>query len=128
MARTDSKRTYATYEDDKMNHLQINIELAKALGWKQGNTPYVPNGHFTAVHGVVECLDADLNVFYKNLDYRDPVVFVAICKHWGLSVHYSDSYYLKPLVQKRAGNSFVEESVEKAAALCVIDLVKQGVR
>lgn len=109
-----------------MNHLQINIELAKALGWKQGNTPYVPNGHFTAVHGVVECLDADLNVFYKNLDYRDPVVFVAICKHWGLTVEFAKT--CSQCISYKNIHYSVSDSIEKAAALCVIDLVKQGVR
>ena len=101
--------------------LQINIELAKALGWKRGNTPYVPNGHFTAVHGVVECLDAGLDVFYKRLDYRDPVVFVAICKRWKLRVMHDAGCVL---IDGQYGRPTYDDCIEKAAALCVINLVK----
>ena len=106
--------------------LQINIELAKALGWKRGDTPYVPNGHFTAVHGVVECLDAGLDVFYKRLDYRDPVVFVAICKHWRLDTNHHTNMVVGKSIA--ADYFFQEDSIEKAAALCVIDLVKRGIK
>ena len=110
-----------------VSDLQINIELAKALGWKRGNTPYVPNGHFTAVHGVVECLDAGLDVFYKRLDYRDPVVFVAICKHWGITTQFRQNAAV--LCHDDFSVDYVpSDSIEKAAALLVIDLVKRGIK
>ena len=107
--------------------LQINIELAKALGWKQHYSPLIPDGHFTTVNGVVECLEAGIDVFYKRLDYRDPVVFVAICKHWGLEVVHS--IFLAHMFNSGVYVSKTDKSsIERAAALCVIDLVKRGMK
>ena len=87
----------------------------------------IPDGHFTTVNGVVECLETGIDVFYKRLDYRDPVVFVAICKHWGLVVSHSNSWDCYATVRRLNVNSHSSEYVEKAAALCVIDLVKLGI-
>ena len=106
--------------------LQINIELAKALGWKQHYSPLMPDGHFTVVNGVVECLEAGIDVFYKRLDYRDPVVFVAICKHWGLTVEFARTCSQR--VNYKDIHYSVSDSIEKAAALLVIDLVKRGIK
>ncbi len=87
----------------------------------------IPDGHFTTVNGVVECLETGIDVFYKRLDYRDPVVFVAICKRWGLVVSHSNSWDCYATVRRLNVNSHSSEYVEKAAALCVIDLVKLGI-
>lgn len=105
--------------------LQINIELAKALGWKQHYSPLIPDGHFTTVNGVVECLETGIDVFYKRLDYRDPVVFVAICKRWKLRVLHDAGCVL---IDGQYGKATYDDCIEKAAALCVIDLVKRGIK
>ena len=107
--------------------LQINIALAKALGWKQHYSPLIPDGHFTTVNGVVECLETGIDVFYKRLDYRDPVVFVAICKHWGITTQFRQNAAV--LCHDDFSVDYVpSDSIEKAAALLVIDLVKRGVK
>ena len=124
MARTDPKRTYATYEGDKMNRLQINIELAKALGWKEWIMPD-PRNTYKIEDERVYCWED--GAWFK-FDYRDPVVFVAICKRWGLVVSHSNSWDCYATVRRLNVNSHSSEYVEKAAALCVIDLVKRGIK
>ena len=104
--------------------LQINIALAKALGWKfTSASKILPNEagiKFTHVF-------CNKNGYLRIFDYRDPVVFVAICKRWGLVVSHSNSWDCYATVRRLNVNSHSSEYVEKAAALCVIDLVKLGI-
>ena len=131
MARTDPKRTYATYEGDKMNRLQINIELVEAMGWKK-TTKFLLSraeaGSYRVQDDGVWCL---LDGVYVNVvrrfDYRDPVVFVAICKHWGITTQFRQNAAV--LCHDDFSVDYVpSDSIEKAAALLVIDLVKRGVK
>ena len=104
--------------------LQINIALAKALGWKfTSASKILPNEagiKFTHVF-------CNKNGYLRIFDYCDPVVFVAICKRWGLVVSHSNSWDCYATVRRLNVNSHSSEYVEKAAALCVIDLVKLGI-
>ena len=96
-----------------MTDLQINIALAQAIGW-----------------GSLNDLKSDVEVFcwngqyWRQFDYRDPVIFVSICKRWKLRVNHSyhwvsdDGIYNKQVSEA--------DSVEKAAALCVIYAVKRS--
>ena len=112
--------------------LQINIALAKALGWKEWGTslPWgiMDNGFYHAsVDGVVWCKYVDENSFIeRKLDYRDPVVFVAICKRWGLTVEFAKT--CSQCISYKNIYYSVSDSIEKAAVLCVIDLVKRGIK
>ena len=98
-----------------MSDLEINIALAQAMGW-----------------GKLNDLKKDSEVFcwngqyWRQFDYRDPVIFVAICKHWKLVVNF-DGY-----VSGMAGFELVNQSdntcVEKSAALVVIGLANRGAK
>lgn len=58
---------------------------------------------------------------------RDPVVFVAICKHWGITTQFRQNAAV--LCHDDFSVDYVpSDSIEKAAALLVIDLVKRGVK
>ena len=106
-----------------MNDLQINIALAKAMGWKQLSSNEFCNtrktGVYAAINGVF-CFDYGQMPRARGFDYRDPVIFVAICKRWELQIEFPYKCY------KQGGRFIVAGSIEKAAALCVIDLVKKG--
>ena len=78
-----------------MNRLQINIELAKALGWKEWIMPD-PRNTYKIEDERVYCWED--GAWFK-FDYDD------------FSVDYVPS-----------------DSIEKAAALLVIDLVKRGIK
>jgi hypothetical protein len=97
-----------------MTDLQINVALAKAMGWLDADMEpsyYHPDR--------LMCNDHKLGG-YRIFDYRDPVVFVAICKHWKLSVQHSSLVcYCQPTFK-----DFSADTIEKAAALCVIDSAK----
>lgn len=124
MARTDPKRTYATYEGDKMNRLQINIELAKALGWRFTSASKILPNEVGIKFTHVFC---NKNGYLRIFDYRDPVVFVAICKHWGITTQFRQNAAV--LCHDDFSVDYVpSDSIEKAAALLVIDLVKRGVK
>ena len=122
MAWANQKRVCATYEGDKMNRLQINIELAKALGWKEWIMPD-PRNTYKIEDERVYCWED--GAWFK-FDYRDPVVFVAICKHWGITTQFRQNAAV--LCHDDFSVDYVpSDSIEKAAALLVIDLVKRGV-
>lgn len=108
--------------------LQINIELAEALGWGKSSTygaPSVTVGlRYAAYTGVVDCYTESKG--WQVFDYRDPVVFVAICKHWGITTQFRQNAAV--LCHDDFSVDYVpSDSIEKAAALLVIDLVKRGV-
>lgn len=108
-----------------MNDLEINIALAKAMGWVEVSDSDYTNmrktGFVVASDGII-CAYNFCSLDFK-FDYLDPVIFVAICKRWKLLVLHHAS-------QVRCGyaNEFNDMCIEKAAALCVIDTVKRGVK
>jgi hypothetical protein len=108
-----------------MSDLEINIELAKAMGWaelspfewiKTSKTGFI-------VDGIVLCSYQGYG-YSKEFDYRDPVIFVAICKRWGLFIRHNVNMAFEEYGTKQ----YKADSIEKAAALCVIDAVKRGVK
>lgn len=102
-----------------MNDLEINIALAQAMRWTKSSRYAVMYGQFEVFRQKVLCnSDGTLRKF----DYRDPVIFTAICKHWMLDVCFSGVVF-----PEYEAKSFRSESIEKSAALCVIDLAKRGV-
>ena len=98
-----------------MTDLQINIALAQAMGW-----------------GSLNDLKSDVDVFcwngqyWRQFDYRDPVIFVSICKHWQLVANFEG------FVSGSAGidliGSWQRDCIEKAASLTVIELAKRGAK
>ena len=114
-----------------MNRLQINIELVEAMGWKK-TTKFLLSraeaGSYRVQDDGVWCL---LDGVYVNVvrrfDYRDPVVFVAICKRWGITTQFRQNAAV--LCHDDFSVDYVpSDSIEKAAALLVIDLVKRGIK
>ena len=100
-----------------MTDLQTNIALAEAMGWS------VFDISASLYSQSLEAYDWDKNG-WRKFDYRDPVIFVAICKHWKLSVFFNRlNCYCQPALK-----TFSADTIEKAAALCVIDAVKRGVK
>ena len=93
-----------------MTDLQINIALAQAIGW-----------------GSLNDLKSDVEVFcwngqyWRQFDYCDPIIFVAICKHWKVTVRHANRYCVAP-----NGIGIWDDSIEKAAALCEIYAVKRS--
>ena len=111
-----------------MTNLQINIALAKAMGWVETTDSWLSDassGAFINSNGHIWCLpDSQCPHQQKPFDYRDPVIFAAICKHWKLSVFFNRlNCYCQPALK-----TFSADTIEKAAALCVIDAVKRGVK
>jgi hypothetical protein len=108
-----------------MTDLEINIALAKAMGWVEFEweewMDLAGNGFITN-DGQVLCSYKNSAITYK-FDYRDPVIFVAICKHWQLDVYFSGVVY-----PEFEAMPFRSEFIEKAAALCVIDAANRGVK
>lgn len=107
-----------------MTDLEINIALAKACGY----VCKIPQGLYPSAHGECHPFEGALYCnhydWVRKFDYRDPVIFVAICKHWKLSVfHRKFLCYCQPALK-----DFFADTIEKAAALCVIDAVKRGVK
>lgn len=100
-----------------MTDLEINIALAKAMGWdaldKENDDFRVYDAHH---YGGT----------WRKFDYRDPVIFVAICKRWRLVVNF-DGWVSHSTGIEVTGN-WCRECIEKAAALTVIDAVKRGVK
>lgn len=106
-----------------MTDLEINIALAKAMGWKFAK----PNGSCPSMRKTITglfCWDTE-KYGWRKFDYRDPVIFVAICKHWELDVNHHYKW-----VSDRGGimRDATNRGVEKAAALCAIDVAKRGVK
>jgi hypothetical protein len=109
-----------------MTDLEINIALAKAMGWVEFEweewMDLAGNGFITN-DGQVLCSYKNSAITYK-FDYRNPVIFVAICKHWKLTIfHNSLHCYCAPTLL-----DFNADTIEKAAALCVIAAAKRGVK
>jgi hypothetical protein len=104
-----------------MTDLQINIALAEAMGWGQNWDLMRSWDLMRDTYGkTVNCFDESLKA-WRKFDYRDPVIFVAICKHWKLNVRHKDGIcFLYPLSSPRV------ETIEKSAALVVIELAKRG--
>lgn len=111
-----------------MTDLQINVALAKAMGW-------LPSSKYTVMHGQYQVfrkiLTCNKDGVMREFDFRDPVIFMAICKHWELNIDhkymtvcYSDST-AEATVYIRAKNGLC---IEKATAICVIDAAKRGVK
>ena len=110
-----------------MTDLQVNIALAKAMGWKflsQIGFAGLKKTGFIVEDDEVIC-GYNFCLLNFKFDYRDPVIFVAICKHWKLDVHHGYRWVAggtNTLIDVGFG------TIEKAAALCVIDAVKRGVK
>lgn len=113
-----------------MTDLEINIALAKAMGWVETTDSWLSDsssGAFINANGYIWCLpNSEYPHQQKPFDYRDPVIFVAICKRWSLGC----SFYNGCNIVRQAVMSkfFKDDSIEKAAALCVIDAVKRGIK
>lgn len=103
--------------------LQINIELAKALGWRFTSASKILPNEVGIKFTHVFC---NKNGYLRIFDYREPVVFVAICKHWGLTVEFAKTCSQR--ISYKNIHYSVSDSIEKAAALLVIDLVKRGIK
>lgn len=104
--------------------LQINIELAKALGWRFTSASKILPNEVGIKFTHVFC---NKNGYLRIFDYREPVVFVAICKHWGITTQFRQNAAV--LCHDDFSVDYVpSDSIEKAAALLVIDLVKRGVK
>jgi hypothetical protein len=108
-----------------MTDLEINIALAKAMGWVELSVyewvKASKTGFIFDKHGVVCSYEG--YGYSKPFDYRDPVIFVAICKHWKLDIN-----HLYGWVSGSKG-VFINVgfgTIEKAAALCVIEMAKRG--
>jgi hypothetical protein len=107
-----------------MTDLEINIALAKTMGWDDLQMDYFGNPMQILVpqhRDILYCWDMGIR---RLFDYRDPVIFVAICKHWKLTIFHNCLHcYCAPALL-----DFNADTIEKAAALCVIDAVKRGVK
>ena len=119
-----------------MNDLEINIALAKAMGWesdqlaisfdktlytadwprKDNRKTVLQNRIFNPLHLMP----------WRKFDYRDPVIFVAICKHWALDVDYGIG--VAGCHQDRRITALESGNIERAAAMVVIELFKRGVK
>ena len=110
-----------------MTDLQINIELAQALGWILSEKFTPMHDQYDVFRGKVFC---NKDGVLRKFDYRDPFIFVAICKHWDLflvnkePVSHAAIFFKYPRVHLEK----LDVSIEKAAALCVIDAAKRGVK
>lgn len=111
-----------------MTDLQINVALAKAMGWAELSSSEFWNTRKTGAYaetGNVWCYDFLQSPRPKVFDYRDPVVFVAICKHWRLDISHQ---YKWAHGDKGVFIAAGFGTIEKAAALCAIALAKRGVK
>jgi hypothetical protein len=108
-----------------MTDLQINVNLALAMGWMPlSNFEWInlsKTGFIFDERGVFCTYEGYGRI--KPFNYRDPVIFVAICKHWRLDVSFSGIVF-----PEFEAKPFRSGTIEKAAALCVIDAVKRGVK
>lgn len=108
-----------------MTDLEINIALAKAMGWvnlTRDEWFYSDRVGYRIYENKVQCSYGHLHGF-NPFDYRDPVIFVAICKRWEVTVCHG----LSKCWLRGGFADFLGETIEKAAALCVIDDAKRGV-
>ena len=106
-----------------MTDLELNIALAEAMGWKPSSKYATMFGQYSVFRGKVCCND---NGTLRKFDYRDPVIFSAICKRWNVGA-------IKAGMHGYAGSPDGEKlysamTPEYAAAWCVIEAVKRGVK
>lgn len=118
-----------------MTDLEINIALAKAMGWVEiSELDYInmrKTGFVVASDGIICAYNFCLLDF--RFDYRDPVIFDAIIAHWELDIAWLDDIFTNEAlvdVSMLHGNIFTRPKNKRyeAAALCVIDAVKRGVK
>lgn len=103
-----------------MTDLQINVALAQAMGWAESSRYAVMLDQYEVFRQKVLCNEDGT---LRKFDYRDPVIFVSICKHWNLVVNFNG------YVSGMTGFDLVSREgldVEKAAALVVIELAERG--
>lgn len=108
-----------------MTDLQINIELAQALGWILSEKFTPMHDQYDVFRGKVFC---NKDGVLRKFDYRDPIIFVAICKRWGLVVNFGSGYASAVAGINIVGEWEKPRFIEKAAALVVIELAKRGVK
>lgn len=104
-----------------MTDLELNIALAEAIGWQPSSKYAVMYGQYELTRCFVYCND---NGTLRKFDYKDPVIFAAICKQFDLNVYYGFCNVSTCFGVERYG----ADTIEKAAALCVIASVKRGVK
>jgi hypothetical protein len=102
-----------------MTDLQINIALAKAMGWLPYDKQY-PINSYKYEDGYLYCW---CNWYWREFSYCDPIIFVSICKHWDLNVQFG----FQKVHSCYGVKKYEAETIEKAAALCVIEAAKRGV-
>ena len=109
-----------------MTDLEINIALAKAMEWVELSHDewfFFDCVGFRVYKEKIQCSYGAFDG-YHEFDYRDPVIFVAICKHWKVSAFFRRNVcYCYPDLK-----DYHEDSIEKAVALCVIDAAKPGIK
>lgn len=106
-----------------MTDLELNIALAEAMGWKPPSKHTVSHGQYYFTNNMVYCND---NCTVRKFDYRDPVIFEAICKRWNVgAIKVGRHGYAGSPDGERLYSAMTPEF---AAAWCVIDLVKRGVK
>ena len=109
-----------------MSDLEINIALAQSMGWKELTFTEWLN---LAKSGFIQGSE-EIRCSYKGFsngrifDYRDPVIFVAICKHWQLVANFEG--WVSGVAGIDVIGTWQRDCIEKAAALTVIELVKRG--
>lgn len=97
--------------------LEINIALAEAMGWTDDDISA------SFISDILETYDWNRNG-WRRFDYCDPVIFVAICKRWGLEINFlTNVIYLK---DESHWYGKTDVCIERAAAFAVIDAVKRG--
>lgn len=102
-----------------MTDLQINIALAQAMGWEDDDI----SSSFYSQN--LEAYDWDKNG-WRKFDYRDPVIFTAICKHWNLVANFEG--FVSGVAGIDLIGTWQRDCIEKAAALTVIELAKRGIK
>lgn len=112
-----------------MTDLEINVALAKAMGWveikEERDWFYLDEECFRVYDGEVQCSYGLFDGF-QAFDYRDPVIFVAICKHWKLVVNFDG--WVSGVFKTEVIGHWSKACIEQAAALTVIELEKRGIK
>ena len=118
-----------------MSDLEINIALAQSMGWESDQTQ-TKNGRFFVADWLRKdnrksVLQNKLlypvgSLPWRQFDYRDPVIFVAICKHWQLVANFEG--WVSGVAGIDVIGTWQRYCIEKAAALTVIKLAKRGAK
>lgn len=111
-----------------MTKVEINTTLAEAVGWvkyEAGSSHAQTSDYFVCAERgrtrVVKCWDTRQDE-WRTFDYKDPVVFAAICAHWGMTAtRETCRCYCAPDFKV-----FIDPCIEKAAALCALAAAEQG--